>query len=61
MELQFSTMRSGWKSLILKYHDIELHFNRSVLHGLNLIYSDDEVEMSMTDEHGERRNLYESL
>ena len=56
-----STMKSGGKPLILKYHDIELHFDRSVPHGLNLIYSDDEIELSITAEHGERRNHDESI
>lgn len=32
-----STMRVSGKPLILKYHDIELHFDRK---GLHLIYSD---------------------
>ena len=31
-----STMRSGGKSLILKYHDIELHFDGKAHHGLYL-------------------------
>ena len=39
-----STMRSDGKPLILKYHDIELHFDRKVPHGLYLVYSDDEIE-----------------
>ena len=56
-----STMRSDGKPLILKYHDIELHFDRSVPHGLNLIYSDDEIELSITAEHGEGRNHDESI
>ena len=56
-----STMKSGGKPLILKYHDIELHFDRSVPHGLNLIYSDDEIELSITAEHEERSNPYENL
>ena len=48
-----STMRSDGKPLILKYHDIELHFDRKAPHGLYLVYSDDEIELSMTAEHGE--------
>lgn len=48
-----STMRSDGKPLILKYHDIELHFDRKAPHGLYLIYSDDEIELSMTAEHEE--------
>ena len=48
-----STMRSGGKPLILKYHDIELHFDGKAHHGLHLIYSDDEIELSITAEHGE--------
>ena len=56
-----STMRSGGKPLILKYHDIELHFDRKAPHGLHLIYSDDEIELCMTDEYEERSNPYESI
>ena len=56
-----STMRSGGKSLILKYHDIELHFDGKAHHGLYLIYSDDEIELSMTAKHEERSNPYESI
>ena len=56
-----STMRSDGKPLILKYHDIELHFDRKASHGLYLIYSDDEIELSMTAEHEERSNPYESI
>ena len=48
-----STLRSGGKPLILKYHDIELHFDRKASHGLYLIYSDDEIELSITDIHEE--------
>ncbi len=48
-----STMRSDGKPLILKYHDIELHFDRKAPHGLYLVYSDDEIELSMTDQHEE--------
>ena len=32
-----STMRSNGKPLILKYHDIELHFDRKAPHGLYLV------------------------
>ena len=46
-----STMRVSGKPLILKYHDIELHFDRKARHGLHLIYSDDEIELSITAEH----------
>ena len=49
-----STVRSGGKPLILKYHDIELHFDGKAHCGLYLIYSDDEIELSITDEHKER-------
>ena len=56
-----STMRSGGKPLILKYHDIELHFDRKAPYGLYLIYSDDEIELSMTAEHEERSNPYENI
>ena len=48
-----STMRSDGKPLILKYHEIELHFDSKAPHGLYLIYSDDEIELSITAEHGE--------
>lgn len=56
-----STMRSDGKPLILKYHDIELHFDRKDPHGLYLVYSDDEIELSITAEHEERSNPYESI
>ena len=56
-----STMRSDGKPLILKYHDIELHFDRKAPHGLYLVYSDDEIELSMTAEHEERSNPYENI
>ena len=39
--------------LILKYCDIELHFDRKAPHGLYLVYSDDEIELSITDHHEE--------
>ena len=39
-----STMRSDGKPLILKYCDIELHFDRKDPHELYLVYSDDEIE-----------------
>ena len=48
-----STMRSDGKPLILKYCDIELHFDRKDPHELYLVYSDDEIELSITAEHGE--------
>ena len=56
-----STMRSSGKPLILKYCDIELHFDRKAPHGLYLIYSDDEIELGVTTEHEERSKPYESL
>ncbi len=56
-----STMRSGGKPLILKYKDIELHFDRKAPHGFYLIYSDDEIELGVTTEHEERSKPYESL
>ena len=56
-----STMKSGGKPLILKYHDMELHFERSVPHGLYLIYSDDTIELCITAEYEERSNPYENL
>ena len=48
-----STIRSDGKPLILKYHDIELHFDRKAPHGLYLVYSDDEIELSITEHHEE--------
>lgn len=54
-------MRNGGKPLILKYHDIELHFDGKAHHGIYLIYSDDEIELSITTEYGERRNHNESI
>lgn len=56
-----STMKSGGKPLLLKYHDIELHFDRKVPHGLNLIYSDDAIELSITADHEERNNQNENI
>ena len=56
-----STMKSDGKPLILKYHDIELHFDRKAPHGLHLVYSDDEIELSITAEYEERSNPYESI
>ena len=56
-----STMKSDGKPLILKYHDMELHFERSVPHGLYLIYSDDTIELCITAEYEERSNPYENL
>lgn len=56
-----STMKSGGKPLIFKYHDMELHFERSVPHGLYLIYSDDTIELCITAEYEERSNPYENL
>ena len=45
-----STMRSGGKPLIMKYHDIELYFDGKAHQGFYLIYSDDEIELSITAE-----------
>ena len=56
-----STMKSDGKPLILKYHDMELHFERNVPHGLYLIYSDDTIELCITAEYEERSNPYENL
>ena len=56
-----STMRSDGNPLILKYCDIELHFDRKAPHGLYLIYSDDEIELGVTTEHEERSKPYENL
>ena len=56
-----STMKSDGKPLILKYHDIELHFGGKTHHGLHLIYSDDEIELCITAEYEERSNPYESI
>ena len=53
-----STMRSGGKPLILKYCDIELHFDRKAPHGLYLVYSDDEIELSITAEHEETQSRW---
>lgn len=52
-----STMRSNGKPLILKYRDIELHFDRKNHHGLYLIYSDEAFDLSITmDDKGGKRN-----
>ena len=48
-----STMRSGGKPLILKYRDIELHFDGKNRHGLYLIYSDEEIDLSITPDDKE--------
>ena len=56
-----STMKSGGKPLILKYHDIELHFDGKAHHGLHLISSDDEIELSITTDHKERKNQNENI
>ena len=56
-----STMRSDGQHLILKSHDIELNFDRKAPYGLYLVYSDDEIELSITAEHEERSNPYESI
>ena len=48
-----STMRSGGKPLILKYHDMELHFDGKSHLGLYLIYSDDEIELCIAADHEE--------
>lgn len=56
-----STMRSGGKPLILKYHDIELHFDGKAHQGLRLIYSDDQIKLSITAEHEERSNAGENI
>ena len=56
-----STMRSRGKPMILKYQDMELHFDGKAHHGLHLIYSDDEIELSITAEDEERSKPYESL
>lgn len=47
--------------MILKHHDIELHFEGRAHYGLHLIYSDDETELSITAEHEERSEPHESL
>lgn len=52
-----STMRSRGKPLILKYYDIELHFDGKAHQGLYLIYSDDEIELSIaSNQEGSNRN-----
>lgn len=56
-----STMRSDGKPLILKYHDIELHFGGKSHHGLHLIYSDDDIQLSITADHKERSNRDENI
>lgn len=56
-----STMKSDGKPLILKYHDIELHFGGKAHHGLHLIYSDDDFELSITADHEERSNHDENI
>ena len=48
-----SIMRSGGKPLVVKYHDIELHFDGKAHQGLYLIYSDDEIELNIIAEHEE--------
>lgn len=43
--------------MILKYYDIELHFDGKAHQGLYLIYSDDEIELSITsNQEGSNRN-----
>ena len=42
-----STMKISGKPLILKYHDIELHFDERYGNNLFLIYSDYEMELSI--------------
>ena len=53
-----STMKSSGKPLILKYRDIELHFDEKNHHGLYLIYSDEEIDLSITpdDKEGGKEN-----
>ncbi len=36
------------KPLILKYHDIELHFGTQACQALHLIYCDDEIDLCIT-------------
>ena len=43
-----STMRRRGKPLILKYHDIELHFGTQACQALHLIYCDDEIDLCIT-------------
>ena len=53
---------TAWRNQIfLKYHDIELHFDRKAPHGLHLVYSDDEIKLSITAEYEERSNPHESI
>lgn len=56
-----STMRSRGKPLILKYHDIELHFDGKAHQGFYLIYSDDEIELSITSDQEEGSNRNENI
>lgn len=42
-----SMVKVGGKPLILKYHDIELHFDERWGNNLFLIYSDYEIELSI--------------
>ena len=44
--------------MILKYRDIELHFDEKNHHGLYLIYSDEEIDLSITpdDKEGGKEN-----
>ena len=46
-----STMKAGGRPLILKYQDIEFHFEERTRRGLYLIYSDCETDLSITAEH----------
>lgn len=46
-----STMEKNNRPLILKYQDIEFHFDERFGHTLFLIYSDDKVDFSINNEH----------
>lgn len=56
-----STMKSNGKPLILKYRDIELHFDGKNHHGLYLIYSDEEIDLSITPDDKEGGTQNESI
>ena len=56
-----STMRRSGNPLILKYYDLEQHIDGKAHHDLHLIYSNNEIELSITTTHEERSNPHESI
>ena len=54
-------LKSSGKPLILKYRDIELHFDGKNHHGLYLIYSDEEIDLSITPDDKEGGTQNESI